>query len=253
MILGQIQHVVMTESKLFGGNAVKYFSHVQQFMSLVFLILNLVILALSLVPGIISTYLVFEWTESWSMLWRCIAISLSLSGCYIFHQITLPLLCGLVFQLLPIRYPEGEFSLHSLNGVRWAACTALHRLSRQHFPMYSLPSSYVNLYYRLMGAEIARGVQIASLLINDPQHVSIGKGSLIGGGAIINSHSVENGNLIVAANRIGTNVTIGLNSVLLAGVCVEDSALVGARSVVTKHKVVPNGEKWIGTPAKKME
>jgi serine acetyltransferase len=222
-------------------------------MSLVFLILNIFILALSLMPGIISTYLVLEWTESWTMLWRCIAISLSLSGCYIIHQITLPLLCGIVFQLLPIRYPEGEFRLHSRNGVKWAACTALHRLSRQHFPMYSLPSWYVNFYYRLMGANIAKGAHIATLMINDPQHVSISKGSLIGGGAIINSHSVEGGMLIIAKNIIGSNVTIGLNSVLLAGACVEDSAIIGARSLVTKHKVVPSGEKWVGTPAKRMD
>jgi acetyltransferase-like isoleucine patch superfamily enzyme len=119
--------------------------------------------------------------------------------------------------------------------------------------MYSLPSWYANLYYRLMGANIARGAHIASLLINDPQHVSIGKGVVVGGGAVLNSHSVEGKYLIVEKIVIGNNATIGLNSVLLSGVSVGDSAIVGARSVVAKHKTIPEGEKWVGTPAKKVE
>ena len=103
-----------------------------------------------------------------------------------------------------------------------------------------------------MGAKIGRGVHIASLLINDPLHVSIGSRAVVGGGAIINSHSVEGKNLIVAENIIGDRATIGLNSVLLAGVCVGESAIVGARSVVVKHRTIPDGEKWIGSPAKKI-
>jgi len=118
--------------------------------------------------------------------------------------------------------------------------------------MYSLPSWYVNLYYRLMGAKIEAGAHVATLLINDPQHVTIGRGAVIGGGAIINSHSVEGEYLIVAENIIGNKATIGLNSLLLAGACVGNSATVGARSVLLKHKSVPPEEKWVGTPAKKI-
>ena len=103
-----------------------------------------------------------------------------------------------------------------------------------------------------MGAKIGKGAHIATLLINDPQHVSIGTQTVVGGGSIINSHSVEDGNLIVAQNRIGNHATIGLNSVLMAGVSVGESAIVGARSVVTKNQTIPSGEKWIGTPAKKV-
>ena len=230
----------------------KSFSFVENAASLIFLILYLPILTLSLIPGIYCVLWVFDGSESYTLFARVLAISLSLSAMYAIHQITMPLLCGIVYRILPLRYPVGNHPLHSWNGVKWASCTALHRVARQHFPLYSLPSWYVNIYYRLMGAKIGRGAHIATLLINDPQHVSIGSQSVVGGGSIINSHSVENGVLIVAENRIDDHATIGLNSILMAGVCVERSAIVGARSVVTKNQTVPAGEKWIGTPAKKV-
>jgi serine acetyltransferase len=230
----------------------KSFSFVEQVSSLVFLILYLPLLTLSLIPGISCIYWAIDSSESFSLLLRVTIISFAVSSTYFLHQFTLPLLCGMMFRVLPIRYPTGKYRLHSWNGVKWAACTTLHRVARQHFPMYSLPSWYVNLYYRIMGAKIAKGVHVATLLINDPQHVTIGRGAVIGGGAIVNSHSVEGENLIVAENIIGNHATIGLNSILLAGACVGDSAIVGARSVVAKHKAIPAEEKWVGTPAKKI-
>ncbi len=230
----------------------KSFPFVENLASLIFLVLYIPILTLSLIPGVYCVLWVFDGSESYTLILRVLAIALSLSILYAIHQITMPLLCGIIYRILPIKYPVGKFPLHSWNGVKWAICTTLHRVARQHFPLYSLPSWYVNLYYRLMGAKIGKGAHIATLLINDPQHVSIGVQTVVGGGSIINSHSVEDGNLIVAQNRIGNHATIGLNSVLMAGVCVGESAIVGARSVVTKNQTIPSGEKWIGTPAKKV-
>ncbi len=217
-----------------------------------FLIIYLPLLTVSLIPGISCIFWAFDWSESFPLLFRVAIISFALSATFFLHQFTLPLLCGIMFRILPIRYPLGRYPLHSWNGIKWASCTTLHRVARQHFPMYSLPSWYVNLYYRIMGANIAKGAHVATLLINDPQHVSIGRDSVIGGGAIIKSHSVEGKDLIVAENVIGNKATIGLNSILLAGACVGDSAIVGARSVVAKHKSIPAEEKWVGTPAKKI-
>jgi len=231
----------------------KSFSFVEQVSYFVFLILYLPLLTLSLIPGISLIFFIIDWSESFPLMLRVTIISFTISSTYFLHQFTLPILCGMVYRILPIRYPQGKYRLHSWNGVKWAACTTLHRVAKQHFPLYSLPSWYVNMYYRIMGAKIAKGAHVATLLINDPQHVTIGKGAVIGGGAIINSHSVEGEYLIVAKNNIGYRATIGLNSILLAGACVGNSAIVGARSVVTKHKMIPAEEKWVGTPAKKIE
>ncbi|TNF49397.1 MAG: acyltransferase [Bacteroidetes bacterium] len=50
--------------------------------------------------------------------------------------------------------------------------------------------------------------------------------------------------------KIGDDVFIGANSIILKGVEIGDRAIVGAGSVVTKN--IPNDEVWAGNPAKKI-
>ncbi len=229
------------------------FAFTEQAMSVAYLALYLPLLTFSLLPGVCVIYWAFGWSESLMPIFRIILVSFAISSTYLIHQFLLPLFCGVIFRVLPIRYPSGKFPLYSWNGAKWATCNTLHRISRQHFPTYLIPSWYANLYYRIMGAEISNGAHVNSLLINDPQHVSIGRGAIIGGGAIINSHSVEGDILYVAKNNIGEKATVGLGSVLLSGACVGNSAILGARSFVPKNKTIPSGEKWAGVPAKKLE
>ena len=50
--------------------------------------------------------------------------------------------------------------------------------------------------------------------------------------------------------KIGNDVFIGANSIILKGVSIGDRVIVGAGSVVTKS--IPNDEIWAGNPAKKI-
>lgn len=50
--------------------------------------------------------------------------------------------------------------------------------------------------------------------------------------------------------KIGDDVFIGANSIILKGVEIGDRVIVGAGSVVTKN--IPNDEVWAGNPAKKI-
>lgn len=50
--------------------------------------------------------------------------------------------------------------------------------------------------------------------------------------------------------RIGANVWIGVNAVILKGVTIGDGAIVAAGAVVTKS--IPQNEIWAGVPAKKI-
>jgi len=91
----------------------------------------------------------------------------------------------------------------------------------------------------------------------------IGMGSMIDMGAVLGGRAIVGENCHIGANsvlagviepasadpvRIGNNVTVGANAVVLEGVQVGDNAVVGAGAVVTKN-VAPN-EVVVGVPAK---
>ncbi|APX72406.1 2,3,4,5-tetrahydropyridine-2,6-dicarboxylate N-acetyltransferase [Companilactobacillus allii] len=92
---------------------------------------------------------------------------------------------------------------------------------------------------------------------------SIGKGSMIDMGAVLGGRAIVGENSHIGANsvlagviepasanpvKIGNNVTVGANAVVLEGIQVGDNAVVGAGAVVTKD-VAPN-EVVVGVPAK---
>lgn len=51
--------------------------------------------------------------------------------------------------------------------------------------------------------------------------------------------------------RIGRDVWIGANATILPGVSIGDGAIIGAGAVVTHD--VPEGETWVGNPARRIE
>ena len=67
---------------------------------------------------------------------------------------------------------------------------------------------------------------------------TIGDNNLIGFGAIVHGATVKN------------NTVIGIKSVIMISVTVEDDSMVGATSFVGMSKKVPAGKKWIGREVK---
>ncbi|MHA2390702.1 MAG: gamma carbonic anhydrase family protein [Promethearchaeota archaeon] len=67
---------------------------------------------------------------------------------------------------------------------------------------------------------------------------TIGDNNLIGFGAIVHGTTVKN------------NSVVGIKSVLMIAVTVEDDSMVGATSFVGMSKKVPAGQKWIGRELK---
>lgn len=67
---------------------------------------------------------------------------------------------------------------------------------------------------------------------------TIGDNNLIGFGAIVHGATIKN------------NAVVGIRSVLMIGVTVEDDSMVGATSFMGMSKKVPEGQKWIGRELK---
>lgn len=86
----------------------------------------------------------------------------------------------------------------------------------------------------------------------------IGKGCIINSGAII-EHECEIGDfshvapgcVLAGSVTVGKEVFIGMNASIKQGVKIGDNVIIGAGAVVINN--IPNGETWVGNPARKIK
>jgi hypothetical protein len=117
---------------------------------------------------------------------------------------------------------ERAWQLHLLTvygGLRWLLTTRI------------LPPPMVAGGLRLLGCAIGRGTTVHGLVL-DPCLTHLGQGSLIGVGALLVAHDTAGGRTLIAPIRVGDRVTIGGAAVLLAGVTVDDDAVIADGAVV---------------------
>ena len=93
-----------------------------------------------------------------------------------------------------------------------------------------------------------------NVILHNAAPIDIGDNTMIGFGTIIHT-TTHNPELQPAWSewikrpiRIGKDVWIGAGAIILPGVIIEDSAIVGSGSVVTKN--VPKGAVVVGSPAR---
>jgi non-ribosomal peptide synthetase-like protein len=109
------------------------------------------------------------------------------------------------------------------------------------------------MYLRLNGARVGRGVFINSLQVSDHNLLELGDGVVIGSDAHVSGHTVEGGVVKTGAIRLGRKVTIGVGSVIGIDVEIGPGTLVGALSLVPKHRRLDAGAMYAGVPAKRVD
>lgn len=125
---------------------------------------------------------------------------------------------------------------------------------------------------RAKGKKIKTIIHPSSIIAN---HVTIGIGNYIGPNTVINAiASIGNyciintsaiiehecqladavhigpGAVLAGQVTIGRRTFVGANAVIKQGIHIGESVIIGAGSVVLNH--IPDGEVWIGNPAKKL-
>ena len=109
------------------------------------------------------------------------------------------------------------------------------------------------VYLRLAGARLRRRVYVNSLAVTDYNLLEFGDDVVIGDAVHLSGHTVERGVMKTARLRLGSNVTIGLGSVLGIGVEAGDGCQVGALSFVPKQTRLEAGAVYAGVPAQRIE
>lgn len=112
-----------------------------------------------------------------------------------------------------------------------------------------LPIPMSRMLYRALGARIGPNTYSPGI-IYDACFVELGSDCVIGEQALLVPHVIEGKRLAVHPIRIGSRVTIGARATLLAGVFIEDEAIVATGSVVTKGTRIGTREVWGGIPAR---
>jgi len=112
-----------------------------------------------------------------------------------------------------------------------------------------VPVPLMRSIYLALGARLGHNTYSGGILF-DPMLVDIGANTIVGQGAMLIPHIIEGERLAHFPIRIGDNVTIGANAIILADVEIGDNAIVAVASVVTKGTRIPPGEAWGGVPAK---
>lgn len=226
------------------------FTQIQAILSVVMILLMGVLWGLPIAPALY----VFDWLTSFGPGDRSwldlMIIGFSASIAFLTWGMFLLLLSGILQFLIRLRFEDRIVTpLASLTTIRWAICGQIHR-STQPFLAHIVPSFFANAYYRLAGCKIGKNVNINSVTINDPSLVELGDNVVIGGGATLNGHLVEKGNLVLEKIIVGKNSTVGGATMVGPGARIGENSILGNRAVLAKRKVVPDGEIWVGIPAR---
>ena len=113
----------------------------------------------------------------------------------------------------------------------------------------ALPVPLMRVIYIGLGTRMGPNTYSAGAIL-DPPLTEIGANSIIGHNATVFSHAIEGSHFALKKVIMGNNVTIGAHAIIMAGVHIEDGAIVSAGSVVKKDTKISANEIWGGVPAK---
>lgn len=115
---------------------------------------------------------------------------------------------------------------------------------------YSPSLRWKNWIYRnVLGMTVGEHTAFALMVMVDvffPEKIFIGRNCIIGYNTTILAHEYLIGEYRLGEVRIGSNVMIGANSIILPGVTIGDNAVIGAGTVV--HKDVAANSFVAGNP-----
>jgi acetyltransferase-like isoleucine patch superfamily enzyme len=186
---------------------------------------------------------------------RVIVLSMAFVPAYSLFAVTLMILSALSTRWLRWRTPaNAEMAISALEWplLDWVRYMVSVHVVRLFAGSVFRATPLWTFYLRLNGARLGRGVYVNSLAVNDHNLLEFGDRVVIGDGAHLSGHTVENGIVRTAPVRLGDRVTIGLGTFVGIGVVVGAGCQVGALSLVPKHARLKAGATYFGVPVREL-
>jgi non-ribosomal peptide synthetase-like protein len=106
----------------------------------------------------------------------------------------------------------------------------------------------LNMWFRLMGAKIGRGVWCETYWLPETDLVELGDGATVNQGSVVQTHLFHDRMLSMDRVVLKRGATLGPNSVILPAATLGRHATVGPVSLVMRGESVPDKTVWIGNP-----
>lgn len=104
------------------------------------------------------------------------------------------------------------------------------------------------VWLRSLGARIGRGVWCESYWLPEPDLVTLGDGSTVNRGCVVQTHLFHDRIMSMDSVELETGATLGPHSVILPGATLGAHSTVGPASLVMRGETVPVGSRWSGNP-----
>lgn len=104
------------------------------------------------------------------------------------------------------------------------------------------------VWLRSLGARIGRGVWCDSYWLPEPDLVTLGDGSTVNRGCVVQTHLFHDRIMSMDTVELEPGATLGPHSVILPAASIGAHATVGPASLVMRGESVPVGSRWSGNP-----
>ena len=218
----------------------------QVVFTLLMYFIGIIVLGGTLYPSVFAVFYYWQHSVSFEPWLRILGLSIIISFSYFLFGILLIFTTSFTRIVLGLKVKEGVYPIGSVVMLKWMMASALTIAVRFVFMDFMLLTPFCALFYRMMGAKLGTNVQINSDRVGDIPLLEIGDNSVIGGNATLICHLFEKKGLVIKKTKVGKNVIVGLNSIIMPGVEIGDNAVIAAGAIVPKDTKVEANSVYYG-------
>nr|WP_255805249.1 Pls/PosA family non-ribosomal peptide synthetase [Corynebacterium kalidii] len=126
--------------------------------------------------------------------------------------------------------------------------TFTEMLAAPWFARAAVGTPAMAVWLRSLGARVGRGVWCDSYWLPEPDLVTLGDGSTVNRGCVVQTHLFHDRIMSMDRVELEEGATLGPHSVILPAASIGAHATVGPASLVMRGEGVPVGSRWSGNP-----